>query len=138
MSKQSKTSETPTDPAQVFPAYKQDKSTHTLRRHEADLAKFTEYLTENEIPVADLFNDPHAWRDLNWHLVAGFQKWMLQQGYSVRTVRARLSAVKTYARLAARAGALDKAENSHIQAIETYQRSAEKGHKLKLSKVSCH
>ncbi len=115
----------------AFQKYKANKSPHTLRRHEADLAKFTEYLTENEIPVGDLFNEPHAWEAINWHLVAGFQKWMLQQGYSVRTVNARLSAVKTYARLATRAGVLDHKANDHIQAIEIYQRSAELGRKLK-------
>ncbi|MBN2500987.1 MAG: tyrosine-type recombinase/integrase [Anaerolineales bacterium] len=115
----------------IFPQYKQNKSPHTLRRHEADLAKFTEYLTENEIPAGDLFNQPRAWQTINWHQVAEFQKWMLQHGYSVRTVNARLSAVKIYARLATRAGVLDKNTNDHIQAIEIYQRSAEEGRKLK-------
>jgi integrase len=131
MVEKSKSSPNPEAGTPAFLEYKQNKSPHTLRRHEADLAKFAEYLTENEIPVGDLFDDPRAWKDVNWHLVAGFQKWMLQQGYSVRTVSARLSAVKTYARLAARAGALSKKENDRIQAIETYQRSAAKGRKLK-------
>ena len=131
MTKDNKTSSDSETENTIFLEYKGNKSPHTLRRHEADLAKFTEYLTEKELPVGDLFNDPPAWEDVNWHLVAGFQKWMLQQGYSVRTVNARLSAVKTYARLATRAGVLDEKTNGHIQSIEIYQRSAEKGRKLK-------
>jgi integrase len=132
MSKKVNQSEHPeADASQVFPKYKANKSPHTLRRHEADLAKYIEYLREGEVAVGDLFNQPHAWKDLNWHQVAGFQKWMLNHGYSVRTVSARLSTVKVYARLAARAGMLSKQQNAHIQAIEIYQRSADSGRKLK-------
>jgi hypothetical protein len=39
-------------------------------------------------------------------LVEGFDKWLLHQGYSLASVNNRLSAVKVYARLAAKAGVI--------------------------------
>ncbi|MCZ7674190.1 MAG: hypothetical protein M5U34_47215 [Chloroflexi bacterium] len=49
---------------------------------------------------------PAAWQGVTWGLVEGFVKWLLNQGYSLASVNNRLSAMKVYARLAAKAGAI--------------------------------
>ena len=49
-------------------------------------------------------------------------KWQLDEGYSVGSVNVRLSTVKTYCKLAAQAGTLDRSEYAMIRAIEGYRR----------------
>ena len=46
---------------------------------------------------------PVAWQGVTWGLVEGFVKWLLNQGYSLASINNRLSAVKVYVRLAAKA-----------------------------------
>jgi len=61
-----------------------------------------------------------AWIGITWGLVEGFVKWLLNQGYSVASVNNRLSAVKVYARLAARAGAIPPTEHALIKEVRGY------------------
>ena len=63
---------------------------------------------------------PAAWRGVTWGLVEGFVKWLLNQGYSLASVNNRLSAVKVYARLAAKAGAIPPAEHALIREVRGY------------------
>jgi hypothetical protein len=63
---------------------------------------------------------PVAWQGITWGLVEGFVKWLLNQGYSVASVNNRLSAVKVYARLAARAGAIPPTEHALIREVRGY------------------
>jgi len=53
-------------------------------------------------------------------MVEAFKKWMLQQGYSVATVNHRLSVIKVYAKLASKAGAIDKLEYLQIKDVNGY------------------
>jgi len=55
-------------------------------------------------------------------LVEAYIKWQLAQGYAVPTVNVRLSTVKTYARLAFQAGALDAQAYALIHAVKGYGR----------------
>ncbi|MDJ0752799.1 MAG: tyrosine-type recombinase/integrase [Ardenticatenaceae bacterium] len=63
---------------------------------------------------------PAAWHGVTWGLVDGFIKWQLNQGYSVPTVNNRLSIVRTYCRLATKAGVIPPEELSLIKEIQQY------------------
>jgi hypothetical protein len=53
-------------------------------------------------------------------LVEGFVKWLLNEGYSVASVNNRLSAIKVYARLAAKAEAISPKEAVLIRDVRGY------------------
>ena len=107
----------------VFAEYRQRKAPNTLRRQDAGLALFAQYLLNvADIHIGDLPHDARAWTGVTWGLVAGFVKWQLDEGYSVGSVNVRLSTVKTYCKLAAQAGTLDRSEYAMIRAIEGYKR----------------
>jgi integrase len=55
--------------------------------------------------------------------VEGFVKWLLNQGYSLASVNNRLSAVKVYARLAAKAGVIPPTEHALIGEVRGYGRT---------------
>ena len=61
-----------------------------------------------------------AWQGVTWGLVEGFVKWLLNQGYSLSSINNRLSAVKVYARLAAKAGVVSPEENALIREVRGY------------------
>lgn len=66
---------------------------------------------------------PVAWQGVTWGLVEGFVKWLLHQGYSVASVNNRLSAVKVYTRLAAKAGVISPTEHALIREVRGYGRT---------------
>ena len=66
---------------------------------------------------------PAAWHGVTWGLVEGFVKWLLTQGYSLASVNNRLSAVKVYARLAAKAGVIPPTEQALIREVRGYGRT---------------
>src|SRR5512139_4345005 len=105
---------------QVFIDYRTHKAKNTIRRQDADLQLFADYLKASEISVGELSTDPKAWQGMTWGLVEGFVKWQLLEGYAVDSVNVRLSTVKQYAQLALKAGALDVSEYAMIRAIKGY------------------
>jgi integrase len=111
----------------VFRDYQQRRAYHTLRRQYADLALFMDYLAELNIPCGPLFDDPEAWRGISWGLVEGFKQWMLGLGYAIGTVNVRLSTIKNYAKLAARAGTVELTEYALIKTVSGYSHR-EKAH----------
>lgn len=66
---------------------------------------------------------PKAWLGITWGLVEGFVRWLLNQGYSLASVNNRLSAVKVYARLAAKAGVIPPEEHALIREVRGYGRT---------------
>ncbi len=66
---------------------------------------------------------PAAWLGITWGLVEGFVRWLLNQGYSLASVNNRLSAVKVYAWLAAKAGVIPPAEHALIREVRGYGRT---------------
>jgi len=107
----------------VFADYQARRSTNTLRRQRAGLDLFARYLNEVAgIQPGDLGADPSAWRGVTWGLVDGFVKWALLEGYAVSSVNVRLSTVKTYCKLAARAGAISREEYAMIRTVSGYRR----------------
>jgi integrase len=105
---------------QIFADYRASKARNTIRRQDADLQLFTDYLQAAEMLVGDLSTDPKAWHGITWSLLEGFVKWQLLEGYAVDSVNVRLSTVKQYAQLALKAGALDVSEYAMIRTIKGY------------------
>ena len=110
----------------VFVDYQARKAKNTLRRQAGDLALFADFLNTTGLQVGDFMNDPEAWRGVTWGLVEGFTRWQLQQGYAVPSVNVRLATVKTYSRLALKAGALDSTEYALIRAVQGYSHKESK------------
>jgi len=104
----------------VFTDYRTSKAKNTTRRQGADLGLFAQYLKEIALPVGDFAEDPKAWQGITWGLVEGFVKWQLLKGYAVDSVNVRLSTIKTYAKLALRAGALDVSEYAMLRTVQGY------------------
>lgn len=118
----------------VFADYRARRAANTLRRQRADLAVFVDYLaaaqfftlgTENpederKRAAAYLQAHAHAWAEITYGLVAGFPRWMLQQGYAIGSVNIRLVTVKVYAELAFNAGVLPESRYLRIKSIKTY------------------
>lgn len=100
--------------AATFFDYRLTLAANTLRRHRAALELFAEYLGEKGLRPAHLHDDPAAWRGITWGLVDGYYKWLLSQGYSIGSANVNLSTVKTYARLAIKAGVVEPAESQLI------------------------
>lgn len=61
-----------------------------------------------------------AWHGVTWGLVEGFVKWLLNRGYSLTTINNRLSAVKVYTRLAAKAGVISPTDQALIREVRGY------------------
>jgi integrase len=66
----------------------------------------------------DLAQYPQAWPGITWEIVDGFVKWLLLQGFAIGTIKVRLSTVKTYARLAAEAGAISTQGLAMIRGVK--------------------
>lgn len=108
----------------AFHDYQSRKADNTLRRQRGDLALFAEFLAAAGIPAAptgdDLYSSPRAWRGVTWGLVEGWRNWMLQQGYAIGSTNVRVSTVKSYVKLAAKAGVLEPSELAMIRTVGGY------------------
>ncbi len=131
----------------VFIDYLSRKADNTIRRQAADLARFAEYLNRvgHEVGIRlgqDMvefaqavagFHDGHApdadaWQSITWGLVEGFRNWMVAEGDAVGSINVRLSTVKAYAKLAAKAGVLSAEEHALIRTVAGY--SHKEGHRV--------
>ena len=110
----------------AFADYRSRKAPNTLTRQDGALTLFSEYLAETtggDAPAGEaLSSTPGAWEGVTWGLVEGFIRWLLLRGYAVGSVNVRLSTVKTYAKLAAKAGALDAQALALIRTVSGYSR----------------
>jgi integrase len=103
------------------------KADNTIRRKIADIALFETFLQSAGIPAAGLYDHPQAWRGITWGIVEAFRNWQLQQGYAIGSINGRLSTVRTFAKIAARAGAITAEESILIGSVQGY-RSKEAKH----------
>ena len=112
----------------LFADYRSRRADNTLKTQAAALASFAHFLAAAGLPVdgAALRDDPAAWQGVTWGMVEAFTKWLLTQGYSVATVNNRLTAVKVYAKLAAKAGAIPADAYQLIKAVGGYGRQEAK------------
>jgi len=69
-----------------------------------------------------LYAEPWAWQGITWGLVQGFQDWLLEQGYSVKTINDRVSVVKVYMSLANQAGVIPDGEVLRLRSIRGFTR----------------
>lgn len=106
--------------ASRFADYRSRRAEHTLRRQDADLMLFREFLAVMGLRTGDLSHEPAAWRPVTWGLVEAFVKWQLTQGYAIQTINVHLSTIKTYSRLAMQAGVLLPQEYALIRAVQGY------------------
>jgi integrase len=106
----------------AFADYRSRKAKNTIARQDNDLAVFAKFLQAAGVPPGELNTDPDAWRGVTFGIVEAFAKWMLAEGYSIGTINLRLSTVKTYARLAFKAGAIDATEHALIRTVQSYTR----------------
>ena len=77
----------------AFTDYRSRKAENTLRRQDAALALFSDYLAHaaGKTPTGEaLATTAEAWRGVTWGLVDGFAKWLLLNGYAVGTVNLSL------------------------------------------------
>lgn len=108
--------------AATFEEFNSRKSARTLAIYAANLETFAAFLAETGIHRTGhaLQTSPDAWAFCSFGLVEAFKQWMLQQGYAISTVNLKLSTVKVYARLAAKAGAIDATESILIRNVDGY------------------
>ena len=59
----------------VFEDYRQRVAANTLRRQDADLALFAQYLLAAGISVSNLSTSAECWRGMSWGIVQGFVQW---------------------------------------------------------------
>lgn len=111
--------------ARVFADYRARKAPNTLARQHTGLAAFARFAQVTihvELDVADLESSPRAWAGVTAGLVEACGKWLLIQGYALGTVNGHLSTLKTYIRLAGRAGAVPPDQVSRILTLRGYSR----------------
>ena len=106
----------------AFSSYQETKSENTLRRQHADLALFSEYLSQAGMNVSEdeLLSTPTAWSGITHGLVEGFIRWQVQAGYAIGSINVHLSTVKKYCALATKAGALSAETYGLITLVEGY------------------
>ena len=109
--------------SRIFDDHTDRKADNTIRRKKADLALFEAFLQSASVPAAGLFEDPGTWSGVTWGLVEAFKVWMLHQGYAIGSINGRLSTVRTYAELAAKAGAIGADELRLIQIVRGYAKA---------------
>jgi integrase len=106
----------------VFALYQDRRPANTQRSQRTALKIFAEFMQSAGIAVPDLYTDPWSWVGITWGLVQGFQKWLLQKGYSMKTVNDRVSTVKVYMAMANQAGVIPDAEILRLQGLRGFTR----------------
>lgn len=106
----------------IFADYRARKAANTLRRQDADLNLFVQFLAVAGIILSgNLALDPGTWQGITWGIVQAFREWQLQQGYAVPSINVHLSTIKVYCKLAMKASVLTPAEYSLIRTVDGYQ-----------------
>jgi integrase len=106
----------------LFAEYRRQLAANTRSAHDQDLARCAFYLADVGVGVGALAVEPAAWSGFTWGLVEGFKRWMLREGYALATLNRTLATLKSYARLAAQAGALSAEQSALIASVKGYGR----------------
>jgi integrase len=89
----------------IFTTHLADKAKNTQRMYKAALENFTAFLETMDVHLTlRLSEEPRLWEKISFGLVEGFKKWLLLEGYSIKTVNDYVGVIKTYATLAQQAG----------------------------------
>lgn len=111
-----------------FDDYRGRLDEDTLRRQEADLALFAQFLAAvRAIPPeaapalgARLPTHPEAWANVTHGLVAAFLRWQLAEGYAIGSINVRLATVRRYCALAHGAGVISAEALALIRTVRGY------------------
>ena len=103
-----------------FNEYRSRRAQQTLRRQDADLLLFREFLQGAGVHTGELTSDAAAWRVVTSEWVEAFVSWQLQLGYALSSINVRLSSIKTYSRLAMQTGTLTPQEYALIRAVQGF------------------
>jgi integrase len=106
----------------AFALYQDRRPANTQRSQRAALAVFARFMREAGIAVPDLYANPAAWSGITWGLVQGFQRWLLEQDYAVKSVNDRISIVRTYMVLANQAGVIPDDEILRLRGLRGFTR----------------
>lgn len=105
----------------VFAAYRQRRAANTLRRQNADLALFAQFLQAAGVATAPTATDPLTWSGVTWGLLAAFVQWQLTQGYAIGSINVRLATIKAYCKLAMQAGTITTQEYALIKVVQGFR-----------------
>lgn len=94
------------------------RSHNTVRMYRAAFAALRTFLAgiDERLDVS-LAEEPRLWQAVSFGLVEAFQRWLLANGYAVKSANDYLGVIKTYAALAQQAGLLDTQTLLAIQRI---------------------
>ena len=102
----------------AFIDYQERIDPNTLSRQKYDIALFCKFIKSKNIIInkRELLANPIEWSSITHELIDGFAKWMVKEGFAIGSVNIRLSTVKTYFNLAAKAGYVqhDEAMKAHF------------------------
>jgi integrase len=112
----------------AFEDYRGRVDPDTLRRQEADLALFAQFLgAVRAIDPADapalgarLPFDANAWANVTHGIVAAFLRWQLNEGYAIGSINVRLATVRRYCQLANSAGSIPNDALALIRTVRGY------------------
>lgn len=105
----------------VFQEYQQKMAANTLKRHNDDIALFSQFLKHAGMSKDNLMSDCAEWQDITFGLVEAFKRWQLDQGYAIASINAHISTVKVYARLAVKAGTVSAENYALIKMVSGYR-----------------
>ncbi len=108
----------------VLHRYRQEKSKETLRRQSYDIDLFEKYLSNAGHAIKSMKDDLSLWNNISYGIVAGFQQWQLQEGYSIGSVNVRLATIKSYCDMANQAEYIGQEEITKIRGIRNIGRKA--------------
>ncbi len=115
----------------IFSDYQLKKSEATRQAQQNDLKLFSRFLASCGLQrsAEALYHDPQAWSGMNYALLEGFRVWLYyeqpkqedgkQHGFTVGSVKRRLSTVRTYSQLAYKSGVISMEEYQRIQVVAT-------------------
>jgi integrase len=110
-----------------FADYRERKAANTLRAQDADLALFARFLELAGAGGGDLL-EPEAWRGVSWGIVSGFVRGLVAEGHAIASINRALATIRTYAKLATQAGAVDPQALALIRTVSGY--STKEGKRL--------
>jgi integrase/recombinase XerC len=99
----------------AFANYRSRRAQNTLRRQEVELANFGAYVGADDLAI-----DPQAWTGISWGIIESFVKKLLLDSYAVGSVNNHLSTIKTYAKLATKAGTIHPQVHAMIRMVSGY------------------
>ncbi|HEX3640174.1 MAG TPA: site-specific integrase [Ktedonobacteraceae bacterium] len=102
----------------AFKDYHDRIDPNTFARQSYDMALFCAFIASKKVLVDkdELLSSPRAWLDITHGMIDSFAKWMIEEGFAIGSINIRLSTVKTYFKLASRAGYIqpDEAVKAHF------------------------